>query len=366
MHIRFFKSIWILSLLVPTLVGCATVGPQTDRPLPADHPRIYTADHVTQPPQIDGRIDDAAWNSAAWTAAFIDIEGNAKARPRFETRAKMCWDDEYFYVAAEMEEPHLWGTLTDRDAIIYHDNDFEIFIDPDGDRCRYNEYEINVLGTEMDLRMSSPYRCGGNYDLTWDFEGVRSAVGVQGTINDPSDQDEQWVVEVAIPWSSMADTAGVACPPRARDTWWVNFSRVQWQADIRQDKYHKIKDLREDNWVWSPQGAIDMHRPEYWGLVHFVATSHGVEGFQVPADTEARAQMRRLIDAVEQYHATHESSPTALSELQLTHPLDQALPTPVITAIHGRTVIVQSYTTSGGDRKLVYDEDGCLQDMSTR
>ncbi len=363
---NLMKVLWSVGLGLPGLVGCATVGPSTDRPLPTDHPRIYTADHVTQPPDIDGRLDDAAWTSAPWTAAFIDIEGDSKPVPRFETRAKMCWDDEYFYVAAEMEEPHLWGTLTDRDAIIYYDNDFEIFIDPDGDRCRYNEYEINVLGTEMDLRMSSPYRCGGNYDLTWDFEGVRSAVGVHGTINDPSDHDEQWVVEVAIPWSSMADTAVVACPPRARDTWWVNFSRVQWQADTDQGHYQKVEGLREDNWVWSPQGAIDMHRPEYWGLVQFVATDHGVEGFHVPEDMEARAQMRRLIDAAERYQATHDTNPRALSDLPLKHALDDALPSPVITSINDRTVIVQPYATDHGRRQLVYDEVGCLQDTPTR
>jgi hypothetical protein len=29
------------------------------------------------------------------------------------------------------------------------------------------------------------------------------------------------------------------------------------------------KTLPEDNWVWSPQGAIDMHMPERWGVVRF-------------------------------------------------------------------------------------------------
>ena len=64
---------------------------------------------------------------------FQDIEGDKKPRPRFRTRAKMLWDDQFFYVAAELEEPHVWATLTKHDSVIFHDNDFEIFIDPDGD-----------------------------------------------------------------------------------------------------------------------------------------------------------------------------------------------------------------------------------------
>ncbi|MBT5657053.1 MAG: carbohydrate-binding family 9-like protein, partial [Phycisphaerae bacterium] len=162
----------IFSIVCVWLGGCDGAGP-----------RRYSAHSVTGAPIIDGRLGDQAWMDAPWTADFIDIEGPAKPRPAFRTRAKMCWDDTHLYVAADMEEPHLWGILTDRDAIIYRDNDFEIFIDPDGDRLHYNEYEINVLGTEMDLRMDRPYRDGGNYDLRWDFAGVRSAVSVGGTIN---------------------------------------------------------------------------------------------------------------------------------------------------------------------------------------
>ena len=30
-----------------------------------------------------------------------------------------------------------------------------------------------------------------------------------------------------------------------------------------------MKGRPERNWVWSPQGVIDMHRPERWGYVQF-------------------------------------------------------------------------------------------------
>src|SRR6185503_21227767 len=87
--------------------------------------------------QIDGRLDEPAWRDAPWTPDFVDIEGDIRRRPAFRTRVKMLWDDEYFYVGAEMEEPHLWATLTEHDSVIFHDNDFEVFIDPNGDNHDY-------------------------------------------------------------------------------------------------------------------------------------------------------------------------------------------------------------------------------------
>ena len=56
----------------------------------------------------------------------------------------MLWDDQFFYVGAELEEPHVWATLTERDSVIFHDNDFEVFIDPDGDTHLYYELEMNA------------------------------------------------------------------------------------------------------------------------------------------------------------------------------------------------------------------------------
>ena len=103
--------------------------------------------------KVDGRLGESAWAAAAWSDQFVDIEGDAAPPPRFRTRAKMLWDDEYFYVAAEMEEPDVWGTLTDRDAVIFHDNDFEAFIDSDGDTHAYYELEVNALGTPWDLML---------------------------------------------------------------------------------------------------------------------------------------------------------------------------------------------------------------------
>jgi hypothetical protein len=110
-------------------------------------PRGYVCYRTEKPPKIDGLLGDDAWQQAAWTDDFSDIEGDRRPKPRLRTRAKMLWDAQYFYIAAELEEPHVWGTLTKHDSVIFNDNDFELFIDPDGDNHEYYEFEINVLNT---------------------------------------------------------------------------------------------------------------------------------------------------------------------------------------------------------------------------
>jgi hypothetical protein len=181
----------------------------------------------------------------------------------------MVWDDQHLYIAARLDEPHVSATLTQRDAHVLHDNDFEVFIDPDGDALNYYEVEINAHNTVFDLLLVRTYRAGGPPKHDWNLEGLRTAVHVDGTINDPSDVDRGWTVEMALPWSSLAEHATCPTPPRPRDRWRVNFSRVEWKYDVIDGEYRKVPNLREDNWVWSPQHTIDMHIPQRWGYVEF-------------------------------------------------------------------------------------------------
>ncbi len=244
-------------------------------------PREYAAPPAASPPAIDGSLDDAAWRAAPWTEPFVDIRGPGWPDPDVGTRAKIAWDEHFLYVGAELEEPHLWATLAERDAIVYREHDFEVFLDPDGDGLAYYELEINALGTEFDLFLDKPYRRKGRADIAWDIEGLRTAVRLEGTLNDPSDEDAGWSVEIAIPWSALRPPgapADAAVPtPRPGDAWRVNFSRVQWPLIVVDGRYRKRRepvdwnDHPEENWVWSPQGEIDMHIPEKWGVVRFVA-----------------------------------------------------------------------------------------------
>jgi len=266
---------WKLVLIGAVAVfasGCAsrsaTTGHAATRGTAAD-PEHYTCRRAAGAVVIDGRMDDSAWTDALWTDPFVDIEGEAKPRPRFATRVKMLWDDRYFYIAASLEEPHVWGTLEQRDEIVFHDNDFEVFIDPDGDTREYYEIEVNALNTIFDLFLERTYIDGGPARHEWNLKGLKTAVYVDGTLNDPSDVDRGWSVEFALPWRSLAEFAHKPAPPHDGDIWRVDFSRVEWRHRIVDGHYEKVPDTPEDNWVWSPPGEVNMHIPERWGYVVF-------------------------------------------------------------------------------------------------
>jgi hypothetical protein len=265
-------------------------------------PKGYVCGRVTSPIKIDGKLDDPAWSAAPWTDEFVDIEGDRKPRPRFRTRVRMLWDDNYFYIAAEMEEPHVWAMLKDHDSVIFRDNDFEVFIDPDGDNHEYYEIEINALGTEWDLRLTKPYRDQGKALNSWEIPGLKSAVHVSGTINDPRDQDQGWSVELAMPWKSLAEFANLPAPPRDGDQWRVNFSRVEWTVDVAGQAYRKRPGLAEANWVWSPQGTIDMHKPECWGYVQFNTGDPAQTPFRRDPSWPARVALMTLYYAQHDFH----------------------------------------------------------------
>ena len=89
-------------------------------------PKEYVCYRTDKPIEIDGKGDEESWQQAAWTADFVDIEGDLKPQPFLKTRMKMLWDENYFYFLAQMEEPHIWAKLQQRDTIIFYDDDFEI------------------------------------------------------------------------------------------------------------------------------------------------------------------------------------------------------------------------------------------------
>jgi hypothetical protein len=154
---------------------------------------------ASQPPAItiDGSLDDAAWKEVAFTESNPDICGRRRGHcpgdaapfqgkdypcsagaggnccsgggqspsacdvPRFTTRQKIRWDDEYLYIGAELEEPEVWANNTQHNSVIFQDNDYEVFISPDGSNHYYKEYEMNARGAWWDLCLNKPYNGAG-------------------------------------------------------------------------------------------------------------------------------------------------------------------------------------------------------------
>jgi len=276
-------------------------------PFPWPESRIahYTAHRARGPMAVDGRLDEPDWKAAARSPRFSDL---VRGEPGIhDTRAAVLWDDERLYVGYWVEEPFVEGTLTERDSLIYKNNDVELFI---AGRDAYYELEVNSLGTiyevffiweeawekagyarlpEFDRRQEGvrPFRGVGFKDhprgprigyWKWDLPGLKSAVHVDGTLNDNSDRDRGWTVEIEIPWAGLAQLArpdGRSLPPRDGDVWRIDLSRF--------NQYKEAPPARDPGgWAWSPHGAWDSHIPEVFPSIHFSSRPVGDGGAPSP------------------------------------------------------------------------------------
>jgi len=259
-------------------------------PCPEEKIPHYTAYRVDEPLQIDGRLDEASWQIAPRTTRFVDLIGG---QPTIhDTRAAILWDDVCLYVGVWVEEPLVTAKLTERDAPIYTDNDIEVFI---AGRDAYYEFEINALGTiyevffiweevyerdgyskisEFDRAKATPFNGVGfsNHPRgprlgfwTWDFPGLKSAVYVDGTLNQNEDRDRGWTVELAFPWEGMkwlAHGDRRSLPPREGDVWRINIFRF--------NQYKEAPPAQDSGgWAWNAHGAWDSHIPECFPYIHF-------------------------------------------------------------------------------------------------
>ena len=263
-------------------------------------PPVYICHRAKKEFRLDGNINKPFWEDAPYTDEFLDIQGTHMPLPRFVTRAKMLWDDENLYVAALLDGDEIWGHLTERDSVIFLDNDFEIFVDPDSDTYHYYEFEINVLNTVWDLFLAEPYRDGGSGLNGYDMHGLRTAVSVDGSINDPSAENKSWSVEVVIPFAALYEYQKERRAPKNGEFYRMNFSRVQWNVDIKDNAYVKRTDengnvLPEDNWVWAPTGVINIHYPELWSFVFFSEDRDNVPcDTTIPEDEYRKWELRKL------------------------------------------------------------------------
>lgn len=285
-------------------------------------PKAYVIARTGTPPVIDGNINDKAWQLAEWTDEFQDIEGDLKPKPYYPTKVKMLWDDNYLYIAAMLYDKHVWGNLTEHDEIVFFDNDFEVFIDPTNTAQQYFEIEINARNNIFDLFLPKTYRAGGSALIAWDSKGLKHAVHIYGSINNPDDEDEGWSVEMAIPFKDIT-VGNNARIPNDGSIWRINFSRVQWETEVIDGKYVKGKKdgkpLPENNWVWSPQGIIDMHAPQRWGYILFSSAEQGstLPQFEVPYEEYQRQYLWLVYYKQGQYRRQNKRFAKSLKELGL-------------------------------------------------
>jgi hypothetical protein len=264
------------------------------------HSPDYQAQKITAPIQIDGNINKAIWQNAQWSKRFVDMVSGQPGI--YNTQSAILWNDSHLYIAFKAEEPFVEAQLTERDSIIFLENDLELFID--GGDCYY-ELEINAANTiyevffiwkdahtkgskfdipQFDVHHPQAYTFGGNFDrsgatfwkgthprgIRWaftnyDLPGLETAVQVDGTLNDNSDIDTGWSVEIAIPWSGLQLLAnGRALPPANGDIWTMFLGRFQKMMVSGQEvEPHPAMALNS-------HGVYDTHLTEKWSKIEFV------------------------------------------------------------------------------------------------
>ncbi|MEA3401624.1 MAG: carbohydrate binding family 9 domain-containing protein [Armatimonadota bacterium] len=156
----------------------------------------------SQPVEVDGRLDDAAWEAAVPVSGFT-ISGLEALAPN-QTAFRILRDRDALYIGVRCLEQNMDGleaTVANRDGSVWHDDVVELFLDTNHDHESFKQFAVNPLATRFDSDTGS---------RTWDAEWQAAAdTGETG-----------WGVEVRIPFASLKVE-----PPAAGDVWGLNVCR---------------------------------------------------------------------------------------------------------------------------------------------
>lgn len=247
-------------------------------------PKIYLARALDKDAAasitIDGKLDDKAWATASRSPRF----GGTRGGPGSPGTSwfKILYDDTHLYIGAWGEDKDVWGDLTERDSATWTQEVFEIFIDPEGDQKDYLELQVTPRNTVFDARF--PVKLGrgrGSRDeqintaKAWNST-MTSAVHVDGTLNDPSDEDKAWSIELKIPFTDIPKQTGA---PKPGTSWKMNLYRFDAP---RKDG----KPTGQVAWSWSPSHGF-FHNIQHFGMVRFMGAKGPIEVKPLTPNTKA-------------------------------------------------------------------------------
>lgn len=211
---------------------------------------------------IDGKLDEAAWKTAADTGLFVDVRsGRPNTRFPVNGSVKLTWDDEHIYLGFDISDKNVSGGFDEKapDPHLWTKDTVEIMLDPDGDGDNkdYYEIQINPQNLVFDSQFDSynqpkvdPDGPFGHQD--WSAK-LKSAVTINGSLDNPDDEDRGYVIEAAIPWASF--NKAKRAPPKSGDTWRMNFYAMQdnggvaWSPILGQGNFHKATRFGRVIWL---------------------------------------------------------------------------------------------------------------------
>jgi hypothetical protein len=181
------------------------VVPQSD---PSARPSL-TVRRTESAPVIDGNLDDAAWETAEASDAFLQVVPREGEPPSERTEIRALCDRDHLYLAIrcfDREPGAILATKMKRDADLDTDDRVLIVLDTFEDDRNGYLFAMNPAGAKLDALIVSN---GEDLNEAWDaiWEG-RSAIDAAG-----------WSLELAIPFKSLAFRPGLA-------SWGFNVQRV--------------------------------------------------------------------------------------------------------------------------------------------
>jgi hypothetical protein len=246
---KLTSKCWILAMIAwPGIVLPLARGTETE----SDVPR-YEIVRTDQPPRIDGKLDEPCWMAAPRLSRFRFTWYERGAQE--QTLVKLLWDDDNIYLAHICQDAHITARHKNHDDPVPEDDCFEIMLAPDASReNNYYNIEWNVLGAYVDgHRPAGPKGAR----QPWDVQGLRMAGAFAGTLNEDSDHDQHWIVEVAIPLRNFAK-AMKHMPPQPGDQCRMNLNRHGGDTNFQYSQ-------------WSSGDTLvpAFHTPHRFGFVTF-------------------------------------------------------------------------------------------------
>jgi len=184
----------------------------------------YIATQITNPPVINGILDDEAWQSGTWTGGFTQNEP-FNGRPETQkTEFKILFDDNNLYVAIKAYDTapdSIINRLTRRDEA---DGELAgIILDSFHDLRTGFLFGVSSAGVKYDQMFTND---SGNGDSSWDPNWwVKTSVNKEG-----------WVAEMKIPFSQ------VRFDKNSGEVWGLDVARVLYRKNETTFWQHIPKD----------------------------------------------------------------------------------------------------------------------------
>lgn len=144
---------------------------------------------------LDGDTDDPGWTKppgAAKTGLFVLADGD-DARPN--SAARLVWGDGYLYLALYAADEDIESHVDQPDGRLIDEDAFHVVFAQPG-----VEYAIDI--SPRAVITDSVRRAGGAWDLSWS-SGAHASKETDGTINNPNNFDEEWGIELAVPFEAI-------------------------------------------------------------------------------------------------------------------------------------------------------------------